>query len=151
MIDEIIERPIVDSNIVRVTLPDGDVLWLDRKDITRFENMGITVMRDELMGSLFVDETNIERYFAEFMSQHEKKQWQYFNVRYGTEQFSFHVAREKENDLIQYIMEQSSVFSPAILIPEKPLLSVGLHSTSIDSFPDSREPNGKTADMLFTI
>ena len=107
MIDEIIERPIVDSNIVRVTLPDGDVLWLDRKDITRFENMGITVMRDELMGSLFVDETNIERYFAEFMSQHEKKQWQYFNVRYGTEQFSFHVAREKENDLIQYIMEQS--------------------------------------------
>lgn len=69
------------------------------------QNMGITLLRDELMTSLILRRRDIREEFANFLMQESSKDWKYFSVMDENIK-SFHIARKAEVSLRTFVVEQ---------------------------------------------
>lgn len=106
MVDDEDEQEFNHENEVRITLRDNDCLWIPRKECTQLKNMGITVMRDEILMPLIIDDSNKQEYFADFLQQRDQKSWGYFDIIYKKEKFSFHIPRHAEELLEDAVSNQ---------------------------------------------
>ena len=94
------------ENEVRISLPNNDTIWIPRKECSRLNSIGITLMRDEIFTPYLLDDKNKDRAFADFIQQRDKKSWNYFNIIYNKEKMSFHVPRDVEDYLKNTVSEQ---------------------------------------------
>ena len=106
MVDDEDEQEFNHENEVRITLRDNDCLWIPRKECTQLKNMGITVMRDEILMPLIIDDSNKQEYFADFLQQRDQKSWRYFDIIYKKEKLSFHIPRHAEELLEEAVSNQ---------------------------------------------
>lgn len=91
---------------VRVSVgSNGDTMWIERSDCIRMQNMGITLLRDELMNSLILRRRDTREEFAYFLMQSPSKDWRYFSVK-DEKISSFHIKRKIEGDLCRSVSDQ---------------------------------------------
>ena len=97
LIEEIVDdQEYEHENEVRISLQGDDCLWITRKDCTQLSNMGITIMRDEILTPLIIDDSNKQEYFADFLQQRDQKSLRYFDIIYKKDRYSFHIPRSVE-------------------------------------------------------
>lgn len=93
------------SGEVRISIGEDDTLWVERSECILLQNMGITLLRDELMGSLDLRRRDISEEFSNFLLQDSAKGWNYFNV--ADEKIkSFHIKRKVEDRLMGCVITQ---------------------------------------------
>ena len=97
------------ENEVRISLGDNDCIWIPRKDITQLKNIGITVMRDEILLPMVINDNNKQTRYAEFVQQRHQKNWGFYDIIYQKEKMSFHVPRHSESILQNAIFTQLSL------------------------------------------
>ena len=100
MTEEENEEDIIVENTVRISLSDNDCFMLSRNECTRLKQMGITVMRDEILNPLILDDINKQEYLADFFIQNQPFNWGYFDVIYQNKRTSFHVNRSPSEGLM---------------------------------------------------
>lgn len=100
MAEDETEEDTVVENTVRISLSDNDCFMLLRNECTRLKQMGITVMRDEILNPLILDDTNKQEYLADFFMQNQPFNWGYFDVIYQNKRTSFHVNRSPSEGLM---------------------------------------------------
>lgn len=100
------EQEFEHENEVRISLSEGDSIWISRKDCNQLSNIGITLMRDEILTPLIINDDNKERYFADFLQQRDKKSWGYFDIIYNKDKFSFHIPRDVEELMENSVSKQ---------------------------------------------
>ena len=107
MVDEFEEEEEFEHNDeVRISFLNNDSMWVPRRECTRLNRMGVTLMRDEILTQLILNDNNKEKYFADFLQQHDKKSWNYFDVVYKKEKTTFHIPREVEGYLENAVTNQ---------------------------------------------
>lgn len=92
------------SEEVSVRIGKNDIFWLKRSDCVRLQNIGITVLRDELMGSLNMKTHDLREEFADFLMD-STRSWNYFRTKGGAIN-SFHISRASEGSLKAAVIDQ---------------------------------------------
>mgnify|MGYP004631577839 CR=1 FL=1 len=93
------------SGDVKVNIGEDDTLWIERSQCIRMQNMGITLLRDELMSSLILRRRDVREEFANFLMQDSSKDWKYFRV-VDEKIKSFHINRRVEVSLRNHVIDQ---------------------------------------------
>ncbi|MGN0623124.1 MAG: hypothetical protein ACI4JA_04140 [Oscillospiraceae bacterium] len=94
------------DNEVRIRLANDDSLWVSRRECSRLNKISITLMRDEILNQLIMTDDNKEKYFADFLQQRDKKNWNYFDISYKRKRTTFHIKRQVEGLLENAVIKQ---------------------------------------------
>ena len=93
------------SGYAKLSVAKDDHLWIERSVCSQLEEMGITLLRDELMGSLSMRRRNIRDEFVSFLMQGAETDWRYFSISDGNVS-SFYINRGAEEPLRAKFLEQ---------------------------------------------
>lgn len=95
------------SGYAKLSVAKDDHLWIERSVCRRLEEMGITLLRDELMGSLSMRRRNIKDEFVSFLMQGAETDWRYFSISDSKEGVSsFYIKRGSEEPLRSKFLDQ---------------------------------------------
>lgn len=94
------------DNEIRISLANADSLWIPRRECDRLNRISVTLMRDEILNQLIINDDTKEKYFADFLQQRDKKNWNFFDISYKGEKLSFHVKRDVEGFLENAVTNQ---------------------------------------------
>ena len=95
------------SGYAKLSVAKDDHLWIERSVCRRLEEMGITLLRDELMGSLSMRRRNIKDEFVSFLMQGAETDWRYFSISDSKEGVSsFYIKRGPEEPLRAAFLDQ---------------------------------------------